>query len=112
MLGHGGSSAGSHLADPTSPIPFALCCDYPVSKCPSASIVVTSTFKRYNACEIYSRIANDRVLTVELHTRVISMTREHTYILIANISEVDSSADKLTFQIFVHEALHCALYHM
>ena len=33
MVGHGGSSAGSYLADPTSPIP---------SHC--ASIVVTSTF--------------------------------------------------------------------
>ena len=32
MVGHGGSSAGSYLADPTSPIP---------SHC--ASIVVTST---------------------------------------------------------------------
>ena len=34
MVGHGGSSAGSYLADPTSPIP---------SHC--ASIVVTSTLK-------------------------------------------------------------------
>ena len=42
MLGHGGSSAGSYLADPTSP-PLALCCNYPVSKCCSASIVATST---------------------------------------------------------------------
>ena len=33
MVGHGGSSAGSYLADPTSPIP---------SHC--ASIVMTSTF--------------------------------------------------------------------
>ena len=45
MLGHGGSSAGSYLADPTSLIPLALCCHYPVSKCPSASIVVTSTVR-------------------------------------------------------------------
>ena len=34
MLGHGVSSAGSYLA---------LCCHYPVSKCRSASIVVTGT---------------------------------------------------------------------
>ena len=34
MVGHGGSSAGSYLADPTSPIP---------SHC--ASIVATSTVK-------------------------------------------------------------------
>ena len=45
MLGHGGSSAGSYLADPTSPISLALCCHYPVSKCRSASIVVTSTVR-------------------------------------------------------------------
>ena len=34
MVGHGGSSAGSYLADPTSPIP---------SHC--ASVVVTSTLR-------------------------------------------------------------------
>ena len=44
MLGHGGSSASSYLADPTSPIP-SHCCNYPVSKCPSASIVATSTLR-------------------------------------------------------------------
>ena len=27
------------------PYPLALCCNYPVSKCPSASIVVTSTVR-------------------------------------------------------------------
>ena len=42
MLGHGGSSAGSYLAVPH---PLALCCNYPVSKCPSASIVATSTVR-------------------------------------------------------------------
>ena len=45
MLGHGGSSAGSYLADPTSPIPSPLCCHYPVSKYCSVSIVVTSTVR-------------------------------------------------------------------
>ena len=35
MVGHGGSSAGSYLADPTSPIPASHC----------ASIVVTSTLR-------------------------------------------------------------------
>ena len=34
MVGHGGSSAGSYLADPTSPIPSH-----------SASIVMTSTLR-------------------------------------------------------------------
>ena len=39
MVGHGGSSAGSYLADPTSPIP---------SHC--ASIVTTSTLRVNNYC--------------------------------------------------------------
>ena len=34
MVGHGGSSAGSYLADPTSPIPYHC-----------ASIVTTSTLR-------------------------------------------------------------------
>ena len=39
--------------------PLALCCDYPVSKCPSASIVVTSTVRiniplrqQYKQCKL------------------------------------------------------------
>ena len=43
MVGHGGSSAGSYLADPTSPIP---------SHC--ASIVVTSTVRVKNTIIICS----------------------------------------------------------
>ena len=48
MVGHGGSSAGSYLADPTSPIP---------SHC--ASIVATSTLRvttpvHYNSYEALS----------------------------------------------------------
>ena len=39
MVGHGGSSAGSYLADPTSPIP---------SHC--ASIVATSTLRVKHIC--------------------------------------------------------------
>ena len=45
MLGHGGSSAGSYLADPYFPHPLALFCHYPVSKCRSASIAVTGTLR-------------------------------------------------------------------
>ena len=44
MVGHGGSSAGSYLADPTSPIP---------SHC--ASIVATSTLRvnrKYTSCAV------------------------------------------------------------
>ena len=41
MVGHGGSGAGSYLADPTSPIP---------SHC--ASIVVTSTLRVNGAVDV------------------------------------------------------------
>ena len=59
MVGHGGSSAGSYLADPTSPIP---------SHC--ASIVVTSTLRVnrrlvfHNAVWITASVflADDRLL--------------------------------------------------
>ena len=43
MVGHGGSSAGSYLADPTSPIP---------SHC--ASIVATSTLRLNNVSIMYA----------------------------------------------------------
>ena len=42
MVGHGISSAGSYLADPTSPIPSHYAVNV-LFKSPSASIVVTST---------------------------------------------------------------------
>ena len=51
MVGHGGSSAGSYLADPTSPIP---------SHC--ASIVVTSTVRVNDVkmlWSIYKVVVND-----------------------------------------------------
>ena len=53
MLGHGGRSAGSYLADPTSPIPSHCA----VSKCCSASIVATSTARvkdRWNMQVLFS----------------------------------------------------------
>ena len=46
MVGHGGSRAGSYLADPTSPIP---------SHC--ASIVTTSTL-RVNCCSDYTMLSS------------------------------------------------------
>ena len=55
MLGNGGSSAGSSLADPTSPIPSHLCCDYPISKYPSASIIMTSTLRVNSSVVVFSR---------------------------------------------------------
>ena len=44
MVGRGGSSAGSYLADPTSLIPSHCSVTVLFKKCPSASIVVTSAF--------------------------------------------------------------------
>ena len=50
MVGHGGSSAGSYLADPTSPIP---------SHC--ASIIVTSTL-RVKMYKKYTSIREKKIL--------------------------------------------------
>ena len=57
MVGHGGSSAGSYLADPTSPIPFHC-----------ASIVATSTLrvKLLVYAELFSVIPKHEVSYVEL----------------------------------------------
>ena len=60
MLGHGGSSAGSYLADPTSPNPLALCCNYPFSKCPSASKIVVTSTVRVNGTLPWEAIAYTR----------------------------------------------------
>ena len=51
MVGHGGSSAGSYLTDPTSPIP---------SHC--ASIVVTSTVRVNNMTPVWVNVAVSQVL--------------------------------------------------
>ena len=45
MLGDGGSSASSYLADPTSPIPSHCAVITLFQSVPSASIVVTSTVR-------------------------------------------------------------------
>ena len=61
MVGHGGSSAGSYLADPTSPIP---------SHC--ASIVTTSTLRvnRINViCSAYELVQRER-----RYNRLLSVT--------------------------------------
>ena len=40
-----GEVVPARTSPPYLPHPLALCCNYPVSKCPSASIVVTSTLR-------------------------------------------------------------------
>ena len=56
MVGHGGSSAGSYLADPTSPIP---------SHC--ASIVVTSTVRVNGHVTPNMKLNSSSVMALSLH---------------------------------------------
>ena len=59
MVGHGGSSAGSYLADPTSPLP---------SHC--ASVVATNTLRvKYDYCDKY--VYNVTVVLIQ-HAAVYS----------------------------------------
>ena len=60
MVGHGGSSAGSYLADPTSPIP---------SHC--ASIVVTSTLRVNPHSSEYTAHENEHSQLVEHSTILV-----------------------------------------
>ena len=55
MVGHGGSSAGSYLADPTFPIPFHC-----------ASIVAASTLRVKHFVDIKS---HKYLINYEAHTR-------------------------------------------
>ena len=59
MVGHGGSSASSYLADPTSPIPSLCVVIILVKKCPNASIVVTSTLRVKAGLIVYVFIDNN-----------------------------------------------------
>ena len=56
MLGHGGSSAGSYLADPTSPIPSHCTVIIVFQKCRSVSIVVTGTVRVNQRKEHWKRL--------------------------------------------------------
>ena len=47
MVGHGGSSAGSYLDDPTSPIPSHCAVIILFKQCPGALIIVTRTVRIY-----------------------------------------------------------------
>ena len=69
MDGHGGSSAGSYLTDPTSPIP---------SHC--ASIVVTSTL-RVNFMTIYNtEMTHQKLRKLSLMYIFIEIKNSHNYI--------------------------------
>ena len=66
MVGHGGSSAGSYLADPTFPIPSHCAVIILFEKCPSASIVATSTLR------VKSRAVMEIVIDVEPNINVMN----------------------------------------
>ena len=64
MVGHGGSSAGSYLADPTSPIP---------SHC--ASVVATSTLRVKIQCTLIDNI-HDVVVSLNIfHSCIASLNQ-------------------------------------
>ena len=64
MVGHGGSSAGSHIADPTYPIP-SHCAVIVLFKCfPVNLIVVTTSTVRINT-DIYDLIQDAEKRTCE-----------------------------------------------
>ena len=69
MVRYGGSSAGSYLADPTSPIP---------SHC--ASIVVTSTL-RANKLKLYTTVASHQMIIVRLWLPGTPVELEHFTVL-------------------------------
>ena len=91
MVGHGGSSAGSYLADPTSPIP---------SQC--ASIVATSTlrvkYKMY-CCIILLQCTNDTsVMGNILHSLITLQLLHitlwyHDYITNTKLSSIEMTDD-------------------
>ena len=59
MVGHGGSSAGSYLVDPTSPIPFHC-----------ASIVMTSTVRVDTQDSHYGKQVNKQVVDLEKNSHL------------------------------------------
>ena len=68
MVRYGGSSAGSYLADPTSPIPSHCAVTILFKKCSSASIVVPSTVR--------VNIRHSLLHYIILHTSCQGNTRE------------------------------------
>ena len=62
MVGHGGSSAGSYLADPTSPIP---------SHC--ASIVMTSTLRVNYDSSLSQKKSQNTLIIVRTHECFLAM---------------------------------------
>ena len=95
MVGHGGSSAGSYLADPTSPIP---------SQC--ASIVVTSTLKPQAESLLFAAVLLlmqpiqieevDRVFQIGgLRVNVQRTHYRHTFITLHPSLKVQPAADMI-----------------
>ena len=83
MVGHGGSSAGSYLADPTSPIP---------SHC--ASIVVTSTLR-----VIYPLLGVLRV-----RSELTDRARDAPYILFVRAQDGGGLDAEVVVEVYVEDA--------
>ena len=73
MVGHGGSSAGSYLADPTSPI---------LSHC--ASIVMTSTLRVNNveALCLFVSLSHFQLQLTNFLSWYVSQSKEKKYIFV------------------------------
>ena len=100
MVGHGESSAGSYLADPTSPIP---------SHC--ASIVVTSTVRVINTAvflKLQSMVSIERYYflrsSLEMYTCIL---KNHSFCFPVKFSGLDSV--HFTFRVLKLTQIHC--YH-
>ena len=63
MLGHGGSSAGSYLADPTSSMPLHCAVIILFQGVAVHQFVVTSTVRVNLYCEVWLWQTNERVLS-------------------------------------------------
>ena len=87
MVGYGGSSAGSYLADPTSPIP---------SHC--ASVVLTSTL-RVN--KLLTRVLSK----AHTSTTLISFALDHN-VLILNGSSIYTKITEGNLSVFVYRLFH------
>ena len=95
MVGHGGSSAGSYLADPTSPIPYHY-----------ASIVTTSTVRVNNRnCTSQLPCKVSSVLIAEFvshYTAIVRVTLKMSGVFFANNSVIIVSATMKLGQNLVH----------
>ena len=131
MVGHGGSSAGSYLADPTSPIP-SHCAVIILFKCVAVHqlswlaleelILVRMWYGPCHYC-LHDTVGLIHYLIYGIYFQTVSWRfllkhpNRHTTMFVPMIEEKSSrnslqiNADRLTSEIFEHNALHWSLYH-